>query len=79
MCKQCDCVDPDQTAPTEQSDLGRHFLSKRLLKHFSRRKKQTTFVVIAAFRVNVVELPQWCSDWFENCRLDESEHDNRNR
>ena len=41
-------VDPDQTAP----DLGPNCLSKRLLKHFSRREKQTTFVAIGALRVN---------------------------
>ena len=37
----------------EQSDLGLHGLSKRLLKHFSRRKKQTTFVEIVALRVTL--------------------------
>ena len=34
-------VDPEQ----EQSDLGLHCLTKRLLKHFNRRQKQTTFVI----------------------------------
>ena len=42
-------MDPDQTAP---NDLGLHCLLKRLLKHFSRRQKQTTFVVIGVLRVN---------------------------
>ena len=41
-------MDPEQTAP----DLGSHCLPKRLLKHFSRREKQTTFVAIGALRVN---------------------------
>ena len=35
-----------------QPDLGLHCLLERLLKHFSRRQKQTTFVVIGVFRVN---------------------------
>ena len=35
----------------EQSDLGPHFLLYMLLKHFSRREKQTTFVAIGALRV----------------------------
>ena len=39
-----DPVDPDQAAPIV-------CLTKRLLKHFSRRRKQTTFVVISALRV----------------------------
>ena len=45
-------MDPDQTAPIwEQSDLGLHCLLERLLEHFSRRQKQTTFVVIGVLRV----------------------------
>ena len=36
----------------EQSDLGLHCLLERLPKHFSRRHKQTTFVVIGVLRVN---------------------------
>ena len=48
---EANSVDPEQTAPIEQSDLGSHCLPQRLLKHFSRREKQTTFVVIGAFRV----------------------------
>ena len=47
-------MDPEQTAPMEQSVLGPHCLLKRLLKHFNRREKQTTFVVIGAFRVNQI-------------------------
>ena len=39
-------MDPDQ----EQSDLGPRCLSKRLLKHFGIREKQTPFVTIAGFR-----------------------------
>ena len=34
----------------EQSNLGPHCLPQRLLKHFSRREKQTTFVAIGALR-----------------------------
>ena len=37
----------------EQFDLDQHCLLKRLLKHFSRRQKQTTFVVIGDLGVNV--------------------------
>ena len=44
-------MDPEQTAPIGQSDLGPHCLPLRLLKHFSRREKQTTFVAIGALRV----------------------------
>ena len=32
--------------------MGPHCLSQRLLKHFSRREKQTTFDAIGALRVN---------------------------
>ena len=39
-------MDPDQ------SDLGLHCLTNMLLKHFSRRLKQMTFVVIGTLRVN---------------------------
>ena len=51
-------MDPEQTAPIyEQSDLGPqwtpHCLPKRLLKHFSRREKQTTYVGIGALRVKL--------------------------
>ena len=37
---------------SEQSDLGLHCLFERLIKHFSRRHKQTTFVVIGVLRVS---------------------------
>ena len=40
-------MDPDQTA------LSLHCLLERLLKHFSRRQKQSNFIVIGALRVNV--------------------------
>ena len=33
------------------SDLGPHCLPLKLLKHFSRREKQTSFVAIGALRV----------------------------
>ena len=42
-------MDPGQ----EQSDLGLHCLLERLLKHFSRRQKQTTFVVIGLLSVKL--------------------------
>ena len=48
-------MDPDQTAQ-EQSDLGLHCLLDRRLKHFSRRQKQTTFVVIGVLRINTCAL-----------------------
>ena len=35
----------------EQADLGLNCLTKRLLKHFSRRQKQTIFVMIVASNV----------------------------
>ena len=35
------------------SDLGPHCLPKRLLKHYSRREKQTIFVVIGALRMKI--------------------------
>ena len=37
----------------DQSDLGLHCLLERLLKHFSRREKQATIVVIGVLRVNI--------------------------
>ena len=45
----------------EQTDLGPHCLSYRLLKHFSRLEKQTTFVGIGALRVKT-SLPASDSD-----------------
>ena len=41
-------MDPDQTA------LFLHCLMERLLKHYSIRQKQTTFVVIGVLRVNIL-------------------------
>ena len=49
-------MDPDQTA---QSDLGPHCLPYRLLKHFNRRKKQTTFVAIGALRVIIILIDEY--------------------
>ena len=43
-------VDPDQNYLTGST------LSKRLLKHFSRRQKQTTFAVIDALRAKSIFL-----------------------
>ena len=38
-------MDPDQTAP---------MFAKMLLKHFSRREKQTTCVVVGSLKVNIL-------------------------
>ena len=52
-------LNPDQTVPKEQSDLGLHCLTKRLLKHLGRRQKRT-FVVIGTLRVkNTILLVQY--------------------
>ena len=48
---EANSVDPEQ----EQSDLGSHCLPKKVLKHFSRREKQTTVVAIGALRVNSMQ------------------------
>ena len=45
-------VDQNQTAPI--SDLSLHCLLERLLKHFSRRQKLTTFVVIGVLRIKMI-------------------------
>ena len=50
----------------EQSDLGLHCLLERLLKHFSRRQKQTTFFVIGVLRVNI-DLERERSDSVVEC------------
>ena len=56
-------VDPDQTAPLEQSDQGPHCLPvcknrfEKSARIFSRRHKQTTFsdaVFLGALRVNIM-------------------------
>ena len=54
---EANSMDPEQTAPI-QSNLGSHCLPYRLIKHFSRREKQTTFVVIGAVRVKSPETIQ---------------------
>ena len=36
----------------EHSDLELHCLTKRLVKHYSRQRKQKTFVVICTLRIN---------------------------
>ena len=46
----------------EQSDLCLHCLTKILLKHFSRRQKQTTFVVIGALKVQFANIPK-CKEY----------------
>ena len=45
-------MDPGQTAPWEQSDLGPYCLQYRLLKSISRQEEQTTKVVTDGLRVN---------------------------
>ena len=39
-----------------QSDLGLHCLLEMLLKRFSSRQQQTTFVVIGVLRVKMLEI-----------------------
>ena len=46
-------MDPEQTAPIGAVRSGSTLLPLRLLKHFSRREKQTTFGVIGALSVNI--------------------------
>ena len=48
----------------QQSDLSLHCLLERLLQHFSRRKKQSNFVVIGALRVNRAKLNRRRHIWF---------------
>ena len=38
-------MNPDQTAPLEQSHLGTYYLQYRLSKNISRQEEQTTKVV----------------------------------
>ena len=51
---EANSVDPIRLLLQEQSDLGPHCLTKRLLKHFRRQQKQMTFVVIGVLRGNRV-------------------------
>ena len=44
-------MDPEQTAPIGAVGFGYTPLPKRLLQHFGRREKQTTFVAIGRIRV----------------------------
>ena len=46
-------LDPDQTAPTVAVCNGSILFVKEDSKHFSRRKKQTVFVVIYPLTVNL--------------------------
>ena len=45
-------MNPDQTAPWEQSDLGAYCLQYRLPKNISRGEKQTPKVVTSRLRVH---------------------------
>ena len=49
----------------EQLDLGPYCLTMRILKHLSRRQKQTTFVVIGALRIKTYK-PESGFILFEN-------------
>ena len=51
-------MDPDQTAP-----IG-HFLLERLLKHFSRQQKQTTFVVIGILMAKLKQTTMFVVSFF---------------
>ena len=52
------------------SDLSQHCLLERLLKHFSRWKKQTNFVAIGSFRANCLmfcfQAQPWICIWTES-------------
>ena len=43
--------------------MGPHCMPQRLLKHSSRREKQTTFVAIVALRVNKINCRQKCMQY----------------
>ena len=45
-------MDPDQTAPTGSVWSESALFVREASKHFNRRQKQTTFVVIGALKVN---------------------------
>ena len=49
-------MNPDQTAPMEQSDLDPYGLHYRLPKKISRRGKQTTKVVTVGLRINLTAI-----------------------
>ena len=51
----------------EQSVLDLHCLSRRSLKHCSRRQMQTTFVVICTLRVNKCEFNVYTVMIFMKC------------
>ena len=50
-------MDPEQTVL--QLNLGPRCLSKRLLKHFSGRQKQTTFVLQIVYGQSKNRLNEW--------------------
>ena len=54
-----------------QSELGQHCLSQRLLKHFSRREKQTTFIAIGALRVKNLKFFLKNLKYFKTVSLDD--------
>ena len=47
---------PHGVLPMEQLVLSDKWARKRLLKHFSRQEKETTFVAISALRVNLLSV-----------------------
>ena len=53
---EANSVDPEKTAPIEAICSGSTLFSievSKILKHFSRREKQTIFVAIGALRVKL--------------------------
>ena len=50
-------MNPDQTAPLDQSELSSYCLQYRLSKNKSRQEEQTTTVVTGGLRVNVQTNP----------------------
>ena len=70
-------VDPDQTAPYEQSDLGSHCLPvcknrfEKFARIFSRRHKQTIFSdagFLGALRVKILDRIMFDSTWSKKLR-----------
>ena len=49
-------MNPDQTAPKEQSDLGPYCLQYILPKYISRREKEITKFLTGGLRVNHIKL-----------------------
>ena len=56
-------MNPDQTAPKEQSDLGPYCLHNRLTKNTSLREEQTTKVVIGGGGLRLIFLLFFFHRW----------------